>query len=70
MNGVHDMGGNHGMGPTAHPDQPVFRNCGLTRLGDQRDGVLAVELENFRFELLQIPLRYARMPYERWSRCS
>lgn len=72
MNGVHDMGGNHGMGPIGHdPDQPVFRELWEGRVwamyratGPYGRGVW----RNFRFELEQIPpSEYLRMPYyERW----
>jgi nitrile hydratase subunit beta len=72
MNGVHDMGGMHGMGRIGHdPDEPIFheewegRVWALTRAtnpyGRGRWG-------NIRFELEQIPpSEYLRMPYyERW----
>ena len=72
MNGVHDMGGNHGMGPIGHdPDQPVFREPWEGRVwalyratGPYGRGVW----RNFRFELEQVPpSEYLRMPYyERW----
>ena len=72
MNGIHDMGGMHGMGPIGHdPDQPVFREPWEGRVwalnratGPYGRGVW----KNFRFELEQIPpSEYLRMPYyERW----
>ena len=72
MNGVHDMGGMHGMGPIGHdPDQPVFREPWEGRVwalyratGPYGRGIW----RNFRFELEQIaPSEYLRMPYyERW----
>ena len=72
MNGVHDMGGNHGMGSIGHePDQPVFREPWEGRVwalyratGPYGRGIW----RNFRFELEQIPAsEYLRMPYyERW----
>jgi nitrile hydratase subunit beta len=72
MNGVHDMGGMHGMGPIGHdPDQPVFREPWEGRVwalyratGPYGRGIW----KNFRFELEQIaPSEYLRMPYyERW----
>lgn len=72
MNGVHDMGGMHGMGPIGHdPNQPVFhepwegRVWAISRaVGPYGRGVW----KNFRFELEQIPpAEYLRMPYyERW----
>jgi len=72
MNGVHDMGGMHGMGPIGHdPDQPIFHEPWEGRVwalyrstGQYGRGVW----KNFRFELEQIPpSEYLRMPYyERW----
>ncbi|MEQ1907780.1 MAG: nitrile hydratase subunit beta [Vicinamibacterales bacterium] len=72
MNGVHDMGGMHGMGPIGHdPDQPVFHEPWEGRVwamfratGPYGRGIW----KNFRFELEQIaPSEYLRMPYyERW----
>jgi nitrile hydratase len=72
MNGVHDMGGMHGMGPIVHEkDEPVFhevwegRSWGLRRAmapwGRGRWG-------SFRYELERIPAAdYLRMSYyERW----
>ena len=72
MNGVHDMGGMHGMGPIVHePDEPVFhepwegRAWGLQRAmgrwGRGRWG-------STRYELERIPAaEYLRMSYyERW----
>lgn len=72
MNGVHDMGGMHGMGPIGHdPDQPIFhepwegRVWAISRaVGPWGRGIW----RNFRFELELIPpADYLRMPYyERW----
>jgi nitrile hydratase len=72
MNGIHDMGGMHGMGPIGHdPDQPVFREPWEGRVwalyratGPYGRGIW----RNFRFELELIPpSAYLRMPYyERW----
>jgi nitrile hydratase beta subunit len=72
MNGVHDMGGMHGMGPIAHdPDEPVFhevwegRAWGLQRaMGRWGRG----QWGNTRYELERIPpADYLRMSYyERW----
>jgi len=72
MNGVHDMGGMHGMGPIAHEaNEPVFhhewegRAWGLQRAmapwGRGRWGSTRYELERIP------PAEYLRMPYyERW----
>jgi nitrile hydratase subunit beta len=72
MNGVHDMGGMHGMGPIAHePNEPVFhqewegRAWGLQRAmgpwGRGRWGSTRYELERIP------PAEYLRMSYyERW----
>lgn len=72
MNGVHDMGGMHGMGPIVHdPDEPVFheewegRAWGLQRAmgpwGRGRWGSTRYELERIP------PAEYLRMSYyERW----
>ncbi|MBM3770510.1 MAG: nitrile hydratase subunit beta [Acidimicrobiia bacterium] len=72
MNGIHDMGGMHGLGPIGHdPDEPIFhhewegRVWALSRaIGPYGRGVW----RNFRYELEQIPpADYLRMPYyERW----
>lgn len=72
MNGVHDMGGMHGMGPIGHdPDEPIFhhewegRAWALFRATSPYGRGI---WRNFRFELEQIPAaEYLRMPYyERW----
>jgi len=72
MNGIHDMGGMHGMGPIAHePNEPVFhqewegRAWGLQRAmgpwGRGRWGSTRYELERIP------PAEYLRMSYyERW----
>jgi nitrile hydratase beta subunit len=72
MNGVHDMGGMHGMGPIKHdPNEPVFhevwegRAWGLQRaMGPWGRG----RWGNTRYELERIPpAEYLRMSYyERW----
>jgi nitrile hydratase len=74
MNGVHDMGGMHGMGPIDHePNEPVFhepwegRVYAITRLlraGDRG----RQNLDNSRFQLEQLPpAEYLRMSYyEKW----
>jgi nitrile hydratase len=72
MNGVHDMGGMHGMGPIEREqDEPVFhegwegRLYGLTRvlrLGPERN----VDMSRYTMEQLP-PARYlAASYYERW----
>jgi nitrile hydratase len=72
MNGVHDMGGMHGMGPIGHdPNQPVFREEWERRVWalNRATGAYGRGIwRNFRFELEQIPpSEYLRMPYyERW----
>ena len=72
MNGIHDMGGMHGMGPIGHdPDQPVFREPWEGRVWalNRATGLYGRGVwKNFRFELEQIPpSEYLRMPYyERW----
>jgi nitrile hydratase len=72
MNGIHDMGGMHGMGPIVHdPNEPVFhevwegRAWGLQRaMGRWGRG----QWGNTRYELERIPAAdYLRMSYyERW----
>jgi nitrile hydratase len=72
MNGVHDMGGMHGLGPIVHePNEPVFhevwegRAWGLQRaMGPWGRG----RWGSTRFELESIPgAAYLRMSYyERW----
>jgi nitrile hydratase len=73
MNGVHDMGGMHGMGPIHHEqNEPVFhepwegRVYAITRL--LRAGGGKQNLDNSRFQLEQLPpAEYLRMSYyERW----
>jgi nitrile hydratase len=73
MNGVHDMGGMHGLGPIVHEkDEPVFheewerRVWGMSRaLGPWGRGRWG---GSFRYELERIPgAEYLRMSYyERW----
>ena len=73
MNGVHDMGGMHGMGPIEHEkNEPVFhapwegRVYALTRV--VRSGRGRQNLDNSRHQLeLMPPQEYLRMSYyERW----
>jgi nitrile hydratase subunit beta len=73
MNGVHDMGGMHGMGPIQHEkDEPVFhapwegRTYAMTRV--IRAGGGRQNLDNSRHQLeLLPPAEYLRMSYyERW----
>jgi len=72
MNGVHDMGGMHGMGPIGHePNPPVWhepwepRAWALYQLGSRYG---RGKWKRFRYELERIPpVEYLRMPYyERW----
>jgi nitrile hydratase subunit beta len=74
MNGVHDMGGMHGMGPIEHEqNEPVFhewwegRIYALTRL--IRAGGGRQNLDNSRYRLERLPpAEYLRMSYyERWA---
>jgi nitrile hydratase subunit beta len=74
MNGVHDMGGMHGMGPIEHEkNEPVFhewwegRIYALTRL--VRAGGGRQNLDNSRYRLERLPpAEYLRMSYyERWA---
>jgi len=73
MNGVHDMGGMHGMGPIERePDEPVFheswegRVYAITRV--IRAGGERQNLDSSRHQLeLLPPAEYLRMSYyERW----
>src|SRR5439155_2377453 len=73
MNGVHDMGGMHGMGPIHHEkNEPVFhepwegRIYALTRV--IRAGGGRQNLDNSRHQLERLPpAEYLRMSYyERW----
>ena len=74
MNGVHDMGGMHGMGPVVHEkDEPVFhegwegRVYALTLL--VRAGGGRWNIDAGRYEIERIPpAEYLRMSYyERWA---
>lgn len=74
MNGVHDMGGMHGMGPVVHEkDEPVFheewegRVYALTLL--IRAGGGRWNIDAGRYEIERIPpAEYLRMSYyERWA---
>jgi len=73
MNGVHDMGGMHGMGPIEHEkNEPVFhapwegRIYAITRV--LRAGGGRSNLDNSRYQLeLLPPAEYLRMTYyEKW----
>jgi nitrile hydratase subunit beta len=73
MNGVHDMGGMHGMGPIDHEqNEPVFhepwegRVYAITRL--LRSGGGRQNLDNSRYQIEQLPpAEYLRMSYyEKW----
>ena len=73
MNGVHDMGGMHGMGPIQHEkNEPVFhvpwegRVYAITRV--LRAGGARANLDNSRYQLERLPpAEYLRMTYyERW----
>ena len=71
MNGVHDMGGMHGMGPVAHEEnEPVFHDTwegrvyALTRV--VRGSSFNLDNSRHQLELLP-PSEYLRMSYyERW----
>jgi nitrile hydratase beta subunit len=74
MNGVHDMGGMHGMGPIVHEkDEPVFheewegRVYALTRA--VRAGAGRWNIDAGRYEIERLPpAEYLRMTYyERWA---
>ena len=72
MNGVHDMGGMHGMGPVPHEkDEPVFhaaweaRVYALTR-AMRAHGLWTLDSDRYEIESLA-PADYLRMSYyERW----
>ena len=73
MNGVHDMGGMHGMGPIRHePDEPVFhepwegRVYAITRVVRAGGGRQNLDNSRHLLELLP-PAEYLRMSYyARW----
>jgi len=73
MNGVHDMGGMHGMGPIRHePDEPAFhelwegRVYALSRVLRTRGGLWNLDAFRHGQEVLP-PVEYLRMSYyERW----
>src|SRR5207244_4460390 len=74
MNGVHDMGGMHGMGPIVREtDEPTFheewegRVYALTRL--VRAGAGRWNIDAGRYEIERLPAaEYLRMSYyERWA---
>ena len=74
MNGVHDMGGMHGMGAVApEKDEPVFheeweaRVYALTRV--VRAGAGRWNIDAGRYEIERLPpAEYLRMSYyERWA---
>jgi nitrile hydratase subunit beta len=74
MNGVHDMGGMHGMGPVApEKDEPVFhevwegRIYALTRAVRAGGGRWNIDAGRYEIERLP-PAEYLRMSYyERWA---
>jgi nitrile hydratase beta subunit len=74
MNGVHDMGGMHGMGPIPYEeDEPVFherweaRVYALTRALRTGGGAWNLDAGRHELELLP-PAEYLRMSYyERWA---
>jgi nitrile hydratase subunit beta len=74
VNGVHDMGGMHGMGPVVHEkDEPVFheewegRIYALTRLVRAGGGRWNIDAGRYEIERLP-PAEYLRMSYyERWA---
>ena len=73
MNGVHDMGGMHGMGPIHHEEnEPVFhepwegRIYAITRVARAGGGRQNLDNSRHQIELLP-PADYLRMSYyERW----
>jgi nitrile hydratase len=73
MNGIHDMGGMHGMGPIEHgPEEPTFhalwegRVYALSRVLRARGGQWNLDAFRHGIELLP-PTDYLRMTYyERW----
>ena len=74
MNGVHDMGGMHGMGPVVHEkDEPVFHEAwegrvyALTRLVRAGGGRWNIDAGRYEIERFP-PAEYLRMSYyERWA---
>ena len=73
MNGVHDMGGMHGMGPVVHEsNEPVFHEPWEGRVYAITRAIRAAggrqNLDNSRYQLEQLPpADYLRMSYyERW----
>src|SRR2546428_4337719 len=73
MNGIHDMGGMHGMGPARHEkNEPVFhaqwegRVYAMTRVVRSGGGRQNLDNSRHQIELLP-PAEYLRMSYyERW----
>src|SRR3954451_13183426 len=73
MNGVHDVGGMHGMGPIRHEDrEPTFhepwegRVYALARVLRTRTGLWGLDAFRHGLEVLP-PVDYFRMSYyERW----
>jgi nitrile hydratase subunit beta len=73
MNGVHDMGGMHGMGPVVHErNEPVFHEAwegrvyAITRIVRAGGGKQNLDNSRYQLELLP-PAEYLRMSYyERW----
>src|SRR5690242_18537449 len=72
MNGIHDMGGMHGMGPIDHEqDEPVFHARWEARmLGMRRSATLPPELNIDRWrhlrELIPPYLYLSRSYYDHW----
>lgn len=72
MNGIHDMGGMHGMGPIVREkDEPVFHEVWERRIWGLTWAIAHWNLErfgSFRYEIERIPAaEYLRMSYyERW----
>jgi len=72
MNGVHDMGGQHGMGPVEHEkDEPVFHEAWEGRVYALTRAMRAwrkwsIDTDRYGIEILP-PVDYLRMSYyERW----
>ena len=72
MNGVHDMGGQHGMGPVSYErDEPVFHAAWEARVDALTRAMRAwrkwnLDTSRYGLEILP-PVDYLRMSYyERW----
>src|SRR5688572_14949131 len=72
MNGVHDMGGMHGMGPIRYEkDEPVFHGRWESRVYALTRAIRAwgkMNVEAWRYDIEQLPRAdYLRMTYyEKW----